>query len=161
MIVKCFKYQRYYLEGSYYLIRVQTDYVNLTYFFTTKTLNIRQAQWAELLAAYNFIIKYKLGQLNPIDILLRCWDYKLTRDKETRASLLPILQRKLMLGLQLNQTSINNPSIHSMLVGAGSLEFLFLRLLVIEATSPKIAQDLLMACLKDIIQELQHGDAYI
>ena len=151
MIIKCFKYQRHYLEGSYYLIRVQIDYINLTYFFITKTLNIRQAQWAELLTAYNFIIKYKLGWLNPINVLLRHWDYKLTRDKEIRASLLPILQRKLTLGLQLNQTSINNPSIYSMLVGAGSLEFLFLRLLVIEATSPKVTQDLLIACLKDII----------
>ena len=66
-----------------------------------------------------------------------------------------------MPGLQLNQTSINNPSIYSMLVGVGSLEFLFLRLLVIEATSPKVTQDLLIAYLKDIIQELQHKDAYI
>ena len=161
MIIKCFKYQRHYLEGSYYLIRVQIDYANLTYFFTTKTLNIRQAQQAELLTAYNFIIKYKLGQLNPADILLRCQDYKLTRDKEIRASLLPMLQRKLILGLQLNQTSINNPSIYSMLVRVGSLESLFLRLLVIEATSPKATQNLLIAYLKDIIQEPQYRDAYI
>jgi hypothetical protein len=159
-IVECFKHWRHYLEGSCCLIRVQTDYANLTYFFTTKTLNARQARWAELLAAYDFVIEYKLGRLNPADALLRRWDYKLTGDEETRAGLLPMLQRKLTPGLWLNWTGTNNPSIRGVPVGAGSPEFLFPRLLVIEATSPEVAWDSLTACLKDIVRELQHGDTH-
>lgn len=55
---------------------------------------------------------------------------------------------------------MNDPSICSMPVGAGSPEFLFPRLLVMEATSPEVAWDSPTARLKDIVWELQHGDTH-
>jgi hypothetical protein len=66
-IVQCFKVWRHYLEGVPQTIRVQCNHNNLKYFFQKKTLDLRQARWAELLAAYDFQIEYKLGVLNPAD----------------------------------------------------------------------------------------------
>ena len=45
-------------------MRVFTDHKNLEYFTTMKVLNKRQAQWAEELAKYNFIIIYYIETLN-------------------------------------------------------------------------------------------------
>jgi RNase H-like domain found in reverse transcriptase len=50
-IVLAFKHWRHYLEGSTHPIAV-------------KRLNQRQARWAQLLAAYDFVIEYKPGRLN-------------------------------------------------------------------------------------------------
>lgn len=61
-IIEAFKQWQHYLLGNPQPVRVQTDHVNLRYFFTMKTLNQQQACWAELLAAYDFIIEYKLGE---------------------------------------------------------------------------------------------------
>ena len=47
------------------------DYNNLKGFIKVKAFNRQQARWAITLAAYNFIIKYRAGKINPIDILLR------------------------------------------------------------------------------------------
>jgi hypothetical protein len=67
--VESFKVWRHYLEGALTTIRVQSNHENLKYFYSKKTmkLNARQAHWAELLAAYNFKIKYHPGRLNPAD----------------------------------------------------------------------------------------------
>jgi len=50
---------------------VLTDYNNLNGFIKVKALNRRQARWAIVLAAYNFIIKHRAGKTNPINTLLR------------------------------------------------------------------------------------------
>ena len=47
------------------------DYNNLKGFIKVKALNRRQARWAIALAAYNFIIKYRAGKINSIDVPLR------------------------------------------------------------------------------------------
>ena len=47
------------------------NYNNLKGFIKVKALNKQQARWAIALAAYNFIIKYKVKKTNPIDALLK------------------------------------------------------------------------------------------
>ena len=49
-IFKAFKIWQYYLEGLAYSINVIMDHKNLEYFFTTKVLTQRQAQWSEYLS---------------------------------------------------------------------------------------------------------------
>jgi len=46
---------------------VLIDYNNLKGFIKVKALNGRQARWAIALAAYDFIIKYRAGKINPAD----------------------------------------------------------------------------------------------
>jgi len=49
-----------------------TDHKNLEYWKTKKDLNLRQAQWGERLANYDFMIKYRPGKLaGKPDILSR------------------------------------------------------------------------------------------
>ncbi|KAJ9271473.1 hypothetical protein DTO212C5_2553 [Paecilomyces variotii] len=120
-IVEAFKHWRHYLDGSKHPARIQTDHANLRYFFTTKTLNSRQARWAELLAGYDFYIKYKPGRLNAADTLSRRLDYKLS-EKEQEIGLLPTLQKKLKLHALNKENS------------TGGREHLLPRLLVLKVT---------------------------
>ena len=58
-------------------ILVYTDYKNLEYFNTTKTLNRRQHRWAEFLQPFNFKVIYREGWLNEkADALSRRRDYR-------------------------------------------------------------------------------------
>ena len=88
-IVDTFRQWRRYLEGSRHPVIVQMDHLNLKYFRTAKTLNSRQARWTEKLAAYDFVIEYRLGTSNPADAPSRRPDYKTTGDEEP-ARLLPM-----------------------------------------------------------------------
>lgn len=63
-IVAGFKQWRRYLEGASHPIEVFTDHKNLEYFATSRTLNRRQARWAQELAAYDFKIIYRAGSKN-------------------------------------------------------------------------------------------------
>ena len=45
------------------------NYNNFKYFITTKSLSTYQAQYIKELAKFNFKIKYKLGKVNPANIL--------------------------------------------------------------------------------------------
>ena len=65
-IIKAFEEWRAYLEGLQRKepFLVYSDHQALEYFITTKKLSARQARWAELLARYNFQIKYQLGKEN-------------------------------------------------------------------------------------------------
>src|SRR5436309_14053656 len=63
-IVECLKQWRVYLSGAAIQTRVFTDHKNLEYFTMMKVLNKRQAQWAEELAEYNFVIIYHTGASN-------------------------------------------------------------------------------------------------
>ena len=70
-------------------MRVFTDHKNLEYFTTMKVLNKRQAQWAEELAKYNFIIIYYIGALNMKVNLFSCRaNYFLKRKEAVIAKLL-------------------------------------------------------------------------
>jgi hypothetical protein len=60
-IVTALQYWRIYLEGAKHNITMILDHKNLTYFLITKVLNQQQARWAEVLANYNFWIKYCKG----------------------------------------------------------------------------------------------------
>ena len=74
-------------------MEVYTDHLNLTYFTTTKVLNLWQARWSEKLGGYNFWIIYQPGRTNSkADLLLRREDYVAEGRKEykkLRPSLLP------------------------------------------------------------------------
>ena len=51
---------------------VYTDHRNLEYFNPTKILNRRQAQWAEILSDFDFVITYSLGDKNSTADALSC-----------------------------------------------------------------------------------------
>jgi hypothetical protein len=56
---------------------VKSDHQNLKTFTTTKTLNARQARWAEELSSYDFVIEHIKGKENTVaDALSRRPDYK-------------------------------------------------------------------------------------
>src|SRR5439155_24002292 len=85
-IVECLKQWRVYLSGAAVQTRVFTDHKNLEYFTTMKVLNKRQAQWAEELAEYNFIIIYCTGASNTkADLLLYRADYFLKGEEAMMA----------------------------------------------------------------------------
>jgi hypothetical protein len=93
-IVEAFKQWRHYLEGSRYPVVVKTDHNNLKYFMGKKTLNARQARWAERLAAFDFTIEYRTGKSNPADAPSRRPDYKQEGNPGIE-DILPTLQNKL------------------------------------------------------------------
>jgi hypothetical protein len=71
-IIRAFKEWRHLLEGSDIPIQVLTDHRNLEHFSGMKPLNQRQIRWANFLADYNFVIKYRLGVQNKkADLLSR------------------------------------------------------------------------------------------
>ena len=56
-------------------ILVWTDHKYLEYFTTFKVLSRRQARWSELLAEFNFMVRYRPGNKNgKHDSLPMCWD---------------------------------------------------------------------------------------
>jgi hypothetical protein len=63
-IVTAFKEFRQYLSGTSKLFTVLTDHKNLEYFNSSKVLNQRQIRWSQLLADYDFVIKYRAGAEN-------------------------------------------------------------------------------------------------
>ena len=60
-ILEAYKEWKHYVVGSEQPITVYTDHQNLQNFLTTKVWNQRQVRWAQQLAYYNFIIKYRPG----------------------------------------------------------------------------------------------------
>lgn len=83
-IIKGFKNWRAELTSTPHQIRVFTDHKALEYFMTSKTLNARQARWAELLADYNFIIAYRPGKDNPLADALTRRDNELDDQNRTK-----------------------------------------------------------------------------
>jgi hypothetical protein len=71
-IVKSFANWRTELTSTLHQICVYTDHKALEYFISTKSLNTRQARWAELLADYHFLIAYRPGKQNPLADVLTC-----------------------------------------------------------------------------------------
>ena len=74
-IVKTLEHCRQYLEGAEHPFDLYTDHNNLLWFLTTKTLNRRQARWAQKLAEFHFTIKHTPGESNPADGPSRRPDY--------------------------------------------------------------------------------------
>jgi len=76
-IVAAFKEWAYMLMSVHDQILVYTDYNNLEYFNTPKTLNGRQHRWAEFLQPFNFKVIYREGRLNEkAEALSRRRDYR-------------------------------------------------------------------------------------
>src|SRR6266513_2897250 len=72
------------------------DHVNLHTFIIIKELSQQQAYWAEQLAIFNFIIKYRKGTSNPSDSPSHQLDYEqLASIEEDSNIILPMLQKKL------------------------------------------------------------------
>ena len=61
---------------------------------STKALTARQARWAEVLAGYNFLIKYKSGAINRADALTRR-----EQDQDNQAAAKVTLRTQTLLGL--------------------------------------------------------------
>ena len=75
-IVKILEQWRAYLQEAKHQTIIKSDHKNLQYFMTTKKLNEQQAQWAETLAEYDFIIQYCKKKNNSwADILSRRSDF--------------------------------------------------------------------------------------
>jgi dUTP pyrophosphatase len=60
-IIEALKSWCHYCLGANNTIEILIDHQNLRYFTSTKTLNQRQARWAETLSQFDFIIKYRPG----------------------------------------------------------------------------------------------------
>jgi hypothetical protein len=87
-IVQTLKKYRHYLQGTKYPVIVKSDHQNLRTFTTTKTLNARQARWAEELSAYDFVIEHIKGKENTVaDALSRRPDYRENCNDEERSML--------------------------------------------------------------------------
>jgi hypothetical protein len=76
-VIRAFKEWQHLLEGTGKPIQILTDHKNLEHFATKKGLNRRQIRWANFLADYNFVIKYRPGAQNrKADILSRRADWQ-------------------------------------------------------------------------------------
>ena len=160
-IVECFKTWRHYLEGAPQAIRVQSDHENLKYFWSKKVkkLDMRQARWAELLAAYDFEIEYRPGRLNPADAPSRRKDYE-PAQKWLDAGLLPTLQRKLG-GREDSRGDVDPLSSEDALTEKSrGPELLSLRTLAREAASTETPCGTTSHPLRDAILQAQTRDAY-
>ncbi|SLM36152.1 Ribonuclease H-like domain [Lasallia pustulata] len=81
-ILKSFRHWRHYLEGSNHPVEVLSDYLSLRSFMTTHKLSQRQVRWALSLSAYDFIITYRKGILNPADGPSQRPDHQREADQE-------------------------------------------------------------------------------
>ena len=76
-VISAIQEWRAYLEGSRLPFTILTDHKNLEYFTSARSLNRRQARWAEFLAGYEFEIVYRPGQRNgKADALSRRHDFR-------------------------------------------------------------------------------------
>jgi hypothetical protein len=160
-IVESFKTWRHYLEGAAHVIRVQCDHENLKYFWSKKVkkLDMRQARWAELLAAYDFEIEHRPGRLNPADAPSRRRDYEPAHER-LDAGLLPTLQRKLG-GRKDSRGDDDPPSLEDAPTEKSrGPELLTLRTLAREAASAETPCGTTSHPLRDAILQAQSRDAY-
>ena len=94
-IVYAFKVWRHYLEAPATSTIVLTDHQTLQCFMTTKVLNPRQMRWAEALARFDFIIKYRKGQSNPADGLSRRPDYMVEEEGQRSNPMRDLLRTRM------------------------------------------------------------------
>ncbi|SLM35631.1 gag polymerase env protein [Lasallia pustulata] len=94
-IVESFRHWRHYLEGSTHPVEVLSDHSSLQSFMTTHKLLRRQVRWALSLSAYDFVITYRKGTLNPADGPSRRPDHQREADQEDQMEDASVLQRVL------------------------------------------------------------------
>ncbi|KAM7520835.1 hypothetical protein LguiB_019797 [Lonicera macranthoides] len=63
-VVHCLRLWRHYLLGSRFLVK--TDNTAVSHFLIQPKLSSKQARWQELLAEFNFWLKYKAGSTNKV-----------------------------------------------------------------------------------------------
>ena len=78
------------------MIKVQSDYQNLQGFIKQPRINSRQARQLIFLTLYNFIIRYRLGLLNPTNGPSRQPDYMALAQKELSLIQKGLLAKKLV-----------------------------------------------------------------
>ena len=81
IIIKIFKYWHYYLQKTAYTGKILYNHNNLRYFMIITALNEHQSWWILKLSKFNFNIKYRSGQSNSADLLLRRSDYRISEMK--------------------------------------------------------------------------------
>lgn len=95
-IVQTLKKFRHLLQGTKYPVIIKSDHANLRTFTTSKTLNGRQARWAEELSSYDFVIEHVKGKENVVaDALSRRPDYQDKTDNHETGSFLQEIDGKL------------------------------------------------------------------
>ena len=94
-IVESFRHWRQYLEGSTHPVEVLSDHSSLQSFMTTHKLSRRQVRWALSLSAYDFIITYRKGTLNPADGPSQRPDHQRKADQKDQMEDASVLQRVL------------------------------------------------------------------
>jgi hypothetical protein len=62
-IIDAFEELRHLFEGTQHITAVYTDHTNLEYFMSARVLNRRQARWSMSLSRFDFVITYRLGNL--------------------------------------------------------------------------------------------------
>ena len=94
-IIKALEWWRAYLQKTKHQTIIKSDHKNLQYFMTTKKLNEWQAQWAETLTEYDFIIQYcKKKDNNWADILSKWSDFIKRKIEEKKQAMLWTNQKK-------------------------------------------------------------------
>ncbi|KAK3043277.1 hypothetical protein RJ639_002520 [Escallonia herrerae] len=63
-VVHCLRIWRHYLLGSSFIVR--TDNTAVSHFLSQSKLTSKQARWQELLAEFNFMLKYRAGSTNSV-----------------------------------------------------------------------------------------------
>lgn len=159
--MKFFKKWRHYLKSNCLLVWVQTNHVNLRYFFITKSLNARQVRWTEKLMIFNFNIEYKFDWLNSVNALSKKRDYKSFDDKKISIELFLFLQHKLEKSLWEAHLSENLNFLQNYQASETKiLKFLISRLLIMKIVSEKIACDETVFSFKDLIWKLQKKNVF-
>jgi hypothetical protein len=65
-IIDAFEELRHLFEGTQHITAVYTDHTNLEYFMSARVLNRRQARWSMSLSRFDFVITYRLGNLQAL-----------------------------------------------------------------------------------------------
>ncbi|OQV11133.1 hypothetical protein CLAIMM_15021 [Cladophialophora immunda] len=95
-IVEAFVVWRHYLESPTTSTIVLTDHEALKSFMETKVLNRRQMRWAEVLAAYDFVIQWRRGKDNLADGLSRRLDHMGPDEPLTENILVELLKKRIL-----------------------------------------------------------------
>ena len=94
-IITVFKQWKHYLKNNFYSIEILSDHNNLKKLITKKELNLKQARWTQVLAAYDFENFYCSNNKNFANDSSKRLDYK--KISLLKITLLLTLQNKLTL----------------------------------------------------------------
>lgn len=92
-IVSAIKEWRAYLEGSHTPFSIVTDHKNIEPFMEARTLNRRQARWAEILSGFDFVIQFRPGSANvKADALSRRPDYRPSEEEMAQCTPMTLIR---------------------------------------------------------------------